>query len=152
MSKAPSETALDEFFEEVWQLAELAAGSEDRHLAPHLFELAEHIAWASQPEGDASDLSVARPDPQLIEASQGFRQGTALEDHDGDGSSARLDIMAERLSRQRMVVSRMERIGQRRSIELAYQLLRLMQDSIEITRYRLAVSAGINDRPKSVND
>jgi hypothetical protein len=58
--------------------------------------------------------------------------------------------MAERLSRQRMIVSRMERIGEPPSIELAYQLLRLMQQSMDAARYGLAVLDAFDRRPTPV--
>lgn len=44
MPSAPTEQELQELFEEVWQLAEQAAGSEDSRLAAYLFEMAEEIA------------------------------------------------------------------------------------------------------------
>lgn len=44
MWNAPTEQELQAIFEEVWRLAEGAAASDDRQLAPRLFELADEIA------------------------------------------------------------------------------------------------------------
>lgn len=44
MWNAPTEQEFQAIFEEVWQLAERAAASNDRQLAPRLFELADEIA------------------------------------------------------------------------------------------------------------
>ena len=49
MWNAPTEHELQAIFEEVWQLAERAATSDDRQLAPRLFELADEIAaWRNE--------------------------------------------------------------------------------------------------------
>jgi hypothetical protein len=147
MPNSPAENELEAFFEEVWQLAEFAAASEDRHLAPHLFALAEGIARENQPEGNAADPCVAGPGPQPVGVARGFRRATASTEHD----VSRLDMMVERLARQRMLVFRMERSGDQATVELARQLLSLMQDTLEITRYRLAVCAAFDDGPRSVD-
>ena len=147
MPNSPAENELEAFFEEVWQLAEFAAASEDRHLAPHLFALAEDIARESQPEGDAADPCVAGPDPQPVDVARRFQCATAATEHD----VSRLDTMVKRLARQRMLVSRVERTGDQAMVELARQVLSLMQDTLELTRYRLAVFAAFDDRPRSVN-
>jgi hypothetical protein len=52
MLKDPTEDELQEFFEEVWLLAERIAVTDDSHWAPRLFELAEEIAaWRSDLQG-----------------------------------------------------------------------------------------------------
>jgi hypothetical protein len=147
MPNSPAENEFEAFFEEVWRLAEFAAVSEDRHLAPHLFALAEDIARENQPEGDAADPRVAGPDPQPVDVARGFRRATAATEHDVSS----LDTMVERLARQRMLVSRMERTGDQAIVKLARQLLSLMQDTLEITQYRLAVCAAFGDRSRSVD-
>jgi hypothetical protein len=43
MPDAPSDHELQEFFDEVWRLAEQAGASQDQQLAPYLFELADEI-------------------------------------------------------------------------------------------------------------
>jgi hypothetical protein len=49
MWDAPTEQELQAIFEEIWQLAERAAASDDRQLAPRLFELADEItAWRNE--------------------------------------------------------------------------------------------------------
>ena len=49
MRNAPTEQELQIVFEEVWQLAERAAASDDQRLAPRLFELADEIAaWRNE--------------------------------------------------------------------------------------------------------
>ena len=147
MPNSPAENEFEAFFEEVWRLAELAAASEDRHLAPHLFALAEDIAREIQPEGDAAEPCVAGPDPQPVDVARGFRRATAATEHE----VSRLDMMVERLTRQRMLVLRLERTGDQAMVELARQVLSLMQDTLELTRYRLAVFAAFDDRPRSVD-
>ena len=147
MPNSPAENELEAFFEEVWRLAEFAAASDDRHLAPHLFALAEDIAREIQPEGDAAEPCVAGPDPQPVDVARRFERATAATEHD----VSRLDTMVKRLARQRMLVSRVERTGDQATVELARQLLSLMQDTLEITRYRLAVCAAFDDGPRSVD-
>jgi hypothetical protein len=125
---------LEEFFEEVWQVAELAAGSEDRDLAPHLFALAGEIAQGYQRVADAPEWSIAELEPQPADASQRCRQETVSRQDDVDSESRKLDIMAERIVRQRVVVSRMECTGNRAAIALAYQLLQILENSMETVR------------------
>ena len=49
MLKDPTEDELQEFFEDVWLLAERIAETDDSRWAPRLFELAEEIAmWRSE--------------------------------------------------------------------------------------------------------
>jgi hypothetical protein len=49
MWNAPTEQELQSIFEDVWRLAEGAASSDDRQLAPRLFELADEIAaWRNE--------------------------------------------------------------------------------------------------------
>ena len=49
MRSAPTETELQEFFEQVWQLAEETAAADDVCIAVRLFELADEIAeWRNQ--------------------------------------------------------------------------------------------------------
>lgn len=59
MLKDPTEDELQEFFEEVWQLAERVAASNDTRWAPRLFELADEVAaWRN--ELQARSASSAR--------------------------------------------------------------------------------------------
>ncbi len=52
MLKDPTEDELQEFFEEVWLLAERIAETDDSHWAPRLFELAEEIVeWRNEVQG-----------------------------------------------------------------------------------------------------
>ena len=44
MPREPTEQELQVFFEEVWQLAEMAADCRDWHLVSYLLETAEDIA------------------------------------------------------------------------------------------------------------
>ena len=49
MLRDPTEDELQEFFEEVWSLAERVAASENRHWAARLFELADEVAeWRNE--------------------------------------------------------------------------------------------------------
>jgi hypothetical protein len=55
MKRAPTDLELQAFFEEVWQLAERTAATEDSQLSPYLFELAEEIAvWRDDLKNEAS--------------------------------------------------------------------------------------------------
>jgi hypothetical protein len=133
---------LDELFEEAWQLVELAAATPDRHLVPRLLELAEDIAvWRSQLESEAPDAQFSAGTSLLIEAPQGRQYRVASEDHYTnrilsllDSFAANLSEMEARVSRQRLIVDRLERMGSRRSIEQGRRLLQLMEAATEITR------------------
>jgi hypothetical protein len=49
MLNDPTEEELQEFFEEIWQLAEQVAASNDPRWAPRLFELADEVAeWRNE--------------------------------------------------------------------------------------------------------
>jgi len=63
MLKAPTEDELEEFFEELWQLAERLGASEDKRWAERLFELADEVAeWRNELQGQpaSSDRRTAR--------------------------------------------------------------------------------------------
>jgi hypothetical protein len=75
MPMASSKAQLEIFFEEVWQLAELVAATEDRHLVPHLLALAEDIAeWRNELVGEPPALPAAAADSPLIDCSQGAEE------------------------------------------------------------------------------
>lgn len=141
VSKARSDREFDDFFEEVWQLAELAAEPADWQFAPLLFELAEDIAWEKQHESGAADLPFNRPEPQPVDTALMFQHGTTLERPDLNSPRSRLDTMEAQLSRQQVLISRLERVGDQQCVELAYQMLALMQDSMALMRSALAASA-----------
>jgi hypothetical protein len=63
MVKAPTDDEIEEFFEELWQLAERLAASEDKRWAERLFELADEVAeWRNELQGQpaASDRRTAQ--------------------------------------------------------------------------------------------
>jgi hypothetical protein len=150
MPRVPSAAELEDFFEEVWHLAELAAATEDRHLVSHLVGLSEEIvAWRNELSGGVFATAVVGLDPPPISDPRISQQTATAEDRNADGMASILNEMEERLSRQRVIVSRLERGGgSRQSVELARELLQLLQNSVAITRRNLWVLETSRQHPQ----
>ncbi len=121
MPTVRSKDELAALFEDAWLLAELAAASADRRMVPQLIALAEDIlAWRNRADDAPESPSVAGADPRDM-----------------------LDELEKRLARQRDVVARLVNTGGQECIALGRELLRLMQEAVEIARrqHRLAATA-----------
>jgi len=126
MHEIASVVVLEELFEEAWQVADLAATSDDRHLAPRLQELAKDVlVWRNRRYRDgvktsvAADLPSRPPVPPCREAKL-------------DDSLRRMEAL---VARQQAVVSRLEQLGCNASAEAARDLLSATEEAAAMTRH-----------------
>lgn len=125
---------LADLFDEIWQVAELVAVSEDQHLVPWLLELADTVlTWFNQQNRDAMNRPAA--------AAVSLRPSLAPACNDAlsDECSHRLRNMTVLIARQHAVVSDLARAGNTSYLACARELLSAMEASLELTR-----SAAVN--------
>lgn len=124
-----SERELEDLFDEVWEVAELAATSEDQHMVPWLLGLADTILnWFNQQNRDAMNRLAAVP------VSLSPPPASASNETLSDECSHRLRSMTAIIARQHVVISDLERVGDNLCLACARELLLAMEASLELTR------------------
>ena len=124
-------------FEEAWLLAELAAASEDHHLAPLLFQLAEDMAVRPHLLRDEADDPLAPI--RTCDLHSGSNDPMPSAGREQMAARRRLREAEERVSRQSSVVDRLELIGNPEFLALARSVLCVLEACLETKRLWLSL-------------
>jgi hypothetical protein len=148
MRSGPSAQELDDLFEETWQIAELAAISDDCLLAPWLIEHAyELLAWRNQLNSHAPDRLPAAPVSPMPPPLATAPAKAAL-----DERARRLLDIDMLIVRQQAFVAKYERLGRRSSAEKSRELLMTMMEDAAVTKAAVAASTAAARKARESRD